>query len=163
MPFKGSGKYTLFVEKPDQTHMADPNRMFLNTCLEGIFNGIHTFSLIILHIKAQIFNCRKKYGWSGTLTNKQQNGNLDLNLCHGQKHLFYMISAKEKGRTVTLDSETQITLESLEKDNSFILTGILIDNTDVYLSETSLQASQNLKLGLVKWLIKTFLYTFTSI
>lgn len=40
--------------------------------------------------------------------------------------------------------------ESLEKDNSFILTGILIDKKYVYLTETSLQASQNLKLGLVK-------------
>ena len=84
-------------------------------------------------------------------------------ICHSQTHLFHIISAKEQGKTVTLDSETKISLESLEKDNSFILTGILIDNTDVYLSETSIQASQNLKRGLVKWLIKTFLYTFTSI
>ncbi len=38
---------------------------------------------------------------------------------------------------------------SLEKDNSFILTGILIDNTVVYLTETFL-ASQNVKFGLVK-------------
>lgn len=35
--------------------------------------------------------------------------------------------------------------ESLEKDNSFISTSILIDNTDVYFAGTSLRASQNLK------------------
>lgn len=32
-----------------------------------------------------------------------------------------------------------------KKDNTFILTGILIDNTDEYLTEISLQPSQSLK------------------
>lgn len=31
-----------------------------------------------------------------------------------------------------------------KKDNTFILTGILIDNTDEYLTEISLQPSQSL-------------------